>query len=79
MDFETMMKMPQVAEIGNKTFVINEYGLNAMFLLVGEEKALLIDTGTGVFDLPLLLKTLTDKPVQVVLTHGHPDHAGAIG
>ena len=34
MDFETMMKMPQVAEIGNKTFVINEYGLNAMFLLV---------------------------------------------
>ena len=79
MDFETMMKMPQVAEIANKTYVINEYGLNAMFLLVGEDKALLIDTGTGVFDLPLLLKTLTDKPVQVVLTHGHPDHAGAIG
>ncbi len=79
MDFETMMKMPQVAEIGNKTYVINEYGLNAMFLLVGDEKALLIDTGTGVFDLPLLIKTLTDKPVQVVLTHGHPDHAGAIG
>jgi len=79
MDFEAMMKMPQVAEIGYNTYVINEYGLDAMFLIVGDEKALLIDTGTGVFDLPMLLKTLTDKPVQVVLTHGHPDHAGAIG
>ena len=79
MDFEVMMKMPPIIEIANKTYVINEYGLNAMFLLVGDERALRIDTGTGVFDLPLLVMTLTDKPVQVVLTHGHPDHAGAIG
>ena len=79
MDFAVMMKMPPVSEIAYQTYAINEYGLNAMFLLVGSEKALLIDTGTGVFDLPALVKSLTDKPVQVVLTHGHPDHAGAIG
>lgn len=79
MDFEKMMKMPPVIEIAYQTYAINEYGLNAMFLIVGSEKALLIDTGTGVFDLPCLVQSLTDKPVQVVLTHGHPDHAGAIG
>lgn len=79
MDFEKMMKMPGVIEIAHETYAINEYGLDAMFLLVGSEKALLIDTGTGVFDLPMLVKSITDKPLQVVLTHGHPDHAGAIG
>ena len=79
MDFAAMMKMPSVMEIGYKTYAINEYGLDAMFLLVGSEKALLIDTGTGVFDLPALVRSITDKPLQVVLTHGHPDHAGGIG
>lgn len=79
MDFKTMMKMPPVIEIAYKTYAINEYGLDAMFLLVGDEKALLIDTGTGVFDLPMLVSSLTDKPLTVALTHGHPDHAGAIG
>lgn len=79
MDLQTLMKMPPVVEIAYETYLINEYGLNAMFLLVGSEKALLIDTGTGVFDLPLLVRSITDKPVRVALTHGHPDHAGAIG
>ncbi len=79
MDFAKLMKQPQVAEIALDTYAINEYGLDALFLLVGSEKALLIDTGTGVFDLPALVKGLTDKPLIVALTHGHVDHAGGIG
>lgn len=79
MDFEKFRKMPAVIEIAYQTYAINEYGLNVMFLLVGEDKALLIDTGSGVCDLPFVLSSLTDKPVQVVLTHGHPDHAGGNG
>lgn len=74
-----VMKMPPVCEIAHNTFCINEHGLDAMFLLIGEEKAVLIDTGTGIFNLPELLARLTDKPITVVLTHGHVDHAGAIG
>lgn len=76
---ERLMKMPPVCEIAYNTYCINEYGLDAMFLLVGEEKALLIDTGTGVFDLPELLASITDKPIMAALTHGHVDHAGGIG
>lgn len=52
----------------------------AMYLVEGTEKAVLIDTGVGVGDLKGLVDSLTDKPVTVLLTHGHVDHAlGANG
>ncbi len=70
---------PIISMIANKTWCINEYGMDAMFLLEGEEKALLIDTGTGTFDVKALCRTLTDKPIMVACTHGHVDHVGGIG
>lgn len=73
------IREPVIAEIANKVYCINEFGLDSMFLIVGAERALLIDTGTGLFDLPALIKRLTDKPCDVALTHGHVDHAGGIG
>ena len=47
----------------------------AMYLVEGSEKAVLIDTGVGVGDLKAVVGNLTDKPVTVILTHGHVDHA----
>ena len=47
-----------------------------MYLVAGEERALLIDTGWGTGDLPALVATLTPLPVMVVNTHAHPDHMG---
>lgn len=44
-------------------------------LIVGEEKALVIDTGYGIGDYLGYLRGLTDKPLVVVNTHGHIDHA----
>lgn len=46
------------------------------YLVVGEEKALLIDTGFGMGSLKKVVEALTDKPIIVVNTHGHPDHGG---
>lgn len=46
-----------------------------LFLLVGSEHALLIDSGYGLLDLPALVKEITPKPVILVNTHGHLDHA----
>lgn len=52
----------------------------AMYLVEGAEKAVLIDTGVGVGDLRSVVDGLTDKPVTVLITHGHVDHAmGAAG
>ena len=47
-----------------------------MYLVEGETKAALIDTGLGVGDLATYIKTLTSKPIVVILTHGHFDHIG---
>ncbi len=70
---------PIVTMIARGTWCINEYGMDAMFLLEGTERALLIDTGTGTFDLKALCESLTDKPLIVACTHGHPDHIGGNG
>jgi glyoxylase-like metal-dependent hydrolase (beta-lactamase superfamily II) len=47
-----------------------------MYLVVGKQRALLIDTGMGMNDLGALVKSLTEKPVWVVNTHAHFDHIG---
>ncbi len=52
----------------------------AMYLVEGQEKAVLIDTGVGVGDLKTVVEGLTAKPLTVLITHGHVDHAmGAAG
>ena len=53
------------------------YGLTEeqMCLVRGSQKAALIDTGSGAGSLRSYVETLTDKPVTVLLTHGHVDHA----
>ncbi|MBQ9031612.1 MAG: MBL fold metallo-hydrolase [Parasporobacterium sp.] len=45
-----------------------------MELLVGTERALLIDTGYGFGPLKETVRQITDKPLQIVNTHGHVDH-----
>ncbi len=45
------------------------------YLAVGNESALLFDTVYGIGNLPKTIRTITDKPVCVVLGHGHLDHA----
>ena len=49
------------------------------FLMVGEEDALLVDTGFGKGDLLELIRQITHKTIRVVLTHGDRDHAGGVG
>ena len=45
------------------------------YLVIGNERALLFDTAYGIGSLPDAISTITDKPVTVVLGHGHIDHA----
>jgi hydroxyacylglutathione hydrolase len=54
-------------------------GKQYLYLLEGTEQALLIDTGWGCGQLRKYVERLTDKPVIVVNTHGHLDHAGGNG
>ncbi len=47
-----------------------------MYLLEGNDSAVLIDTGYGTIPLAQICGELTEKPVSVILTHGHVDHIG---
>lgn len=49
------------------------------FLIVGEERALLLDTGAEPCDLTALLRSVTDRPILLVQTHGDGDHTANSG
>ena len=67
-----------ITEIGKKTYLINEYGLDCIYLIEGSRRTLVIDTGAGYCGLKLLIGRLTPLPFDVALTHGHIGHAGGI-
>jgi glyoxylase-like metal-dependent hydrolase (beta-lactamase superfamily II) len=46
------------------------------YLVLGEERGVIIDTGTGIGDIAAAVSELTDLPVSVVNTHEHYDHTG---
>jgi glyoxylase-like metal-dependent hydrolase (beta-lactamase superfamily II) len=66
-------------EIAPNTYEIGEFDCASMFLLIGDEKAMLIDTGVGIGDLKGFLCKLTDKPLVVCYSHNHMDHIGGAG
>lgn len=58
------------------TWEIDEFDCASMFLLVGSERAMLIDCGIGIGDLRGAVEMITEKPLTVVISHGHVDHTG---
>lgn len=51
-------------------------GQEVMTLVEGTEKALLFDTGLGYGNIREFCQSITDKPIVVVISHGHSDHVG---
>ncbi len=46
------------------------------FLIIGEDRALLFDTGLGMGDMAAVVAQLTDLPLTVLNSHSHYDHVG---
>ena len=46
------------------------------YLILGEESALLWDTGLGIGDIRSCAEALTELPITVLSSHNHPDHIG---
>ncbi|MDN3956017.1 MBL fold metallo-hydrolase [Sporolactobacillus laevolacticus] len=71
-----------VKKIDSQTFAISEYGHWEhvhSYLLIGHERAALIDTGLGIGNLRSVVDQLTKLPVIVLTTHVHWDHIGSHG
>jgi hydroxyacylglutathione hydrolase len=64
----------EVREVADATWAIDDRGSDMMYLVAGEERCLLLDTGWGVGDLAGLVASLSSLLLTVVNTHGHPDH-----
>jgi glyoxylase-like metal-dependent hydrolase (beta-lactamase superfamily II) len=63
-----------IEEIQPGLFAIDDEKSDSMYLIIGTKKALLIDTCLMKPDVLPMLKTLTDKPIELALTHAHIDH-----
>ncbi len=63
-------------QVMKNTWVLQYKNSVCAHLLIGEEKALLIDTMYGEGNLREFVEGITDKPVMVANTHGHFDHTG---
>ena len=57
----------------------NRVSSETLYLIEGEDKAVLLDAGTSIPKLDKIVKRITKKPVSLLLTHGHGDHVGAAG
>ncbi|MCX7941627.1 MAG: MBL fold metallo-hydrolase [Dictyoglomaceae bacterium] len=57
-----------------KIWNISDYRNDSMYLIEGEEKSILFDTGMGTGNLKEYLKSLTNKPIEVIISHAHWDH-----
>lgn len=68
MSFEVNHVCPGVTHIRDAMGV-------CMTLIEGSQAALLVDTGYGTEDVATFTRTLTHKPLTVLLTHNHHDHA----
>jgi len=53
-----------------------QYDETLMYLVIGSERAMVIDGGTGIGRLDKLVEELIDKPYFLLLTHTHNDHIG---
>lgn len=65
--YQVITTEPGFYRIISKEYVFSE-------LIVGQEKAMLIDTGYAYSDLKSVVRSVTDKPLIIVNTHGHLDH-----
>ncbi len=53
--------------------ITDEMGVS-FTLVEGEDSALVFDAGYGTEDAAAYLRTLTDRPFELILSHGHHDH-----
>ena len=68
----------EVTQLNETTWCIFD-GVARCFLLAGEEKALLVDTGMKLTGIRAKAEELSGKAVELINTHADPDHTGANG
>ncbi len=68
----------EIISIDARTWRIEDGGVR-FFLLAGEERALLVDSGMTVRNARDIAEGLVCVPVELLTTHADPDHIGSVG
>lgn len=71
-----LTKLFPMVQFKKDTWEIDEFDCASIYLLIGTEKAMVIDCGMGIGDLYGAIRQITDKPLITVISHGHVDHTG---
>jgi Zn-dependent hydrolases, including glyoxylases len=67
-----------ITKLEKNLWVVETKDNTTMYIIEGTKRAMLIDTGTKCEKLDEVVKQITQKPLLVLVTHIHPDHAGNI-
>lgn len=67
-----------ITKLEKDMWVVETTDMTTMYIIEGTKKAMLIDTGTKCDKLDSIVGLITKKPLYVVITHAHGDHAGNI-
>lgn len=72
---ETVSRQPiEVKQLNDHIWLMNDNNESTGFVVVGSERAAVIDTMNGYEDVQKVARTITDLPLIVINTHGHLDH-----
>ena len=66
----------QTIKVSEDTYIFNEVGVR-FFLLIGSERALLIDSGMQTRTARELAGEITSLPIELINTHADRDHTGS--
>ena len=69
-----MYERIQVKQINDHIWLLDDDGDSTGYLVTGEKSGLIIDTMTGYENVRAVAEKITDLPLAVINTHGHPDH-----
>jgi len=66
----------EITKLEDHLWIVETTDNTTMYIIEGKDKAMLIDTGTKCEKLNEVVGKITQKPLLVVITHMHGDHAG---
>lgn len=64
----------KVKQLTEHIYLMDDAGESMGYVVIGENKALVVDTMNGYDDVKAVVRSLTGLPTIVVNTHGHCDH-----
>ena len=69
-----MFERIKVSKINDHIWLLNDNDEATGYLVTGKDRGLIIDTMNGYENVKKVSEELTNLPLTVVNTHGHPDH-----